>query len=164
MLVGAKSFGFQVMALNVVSFKNLHSTLVQNQRPLAKDSSFTFLSVTFPSCSGGWQREGKDTSVSHDEMGGVDVSPALRAMPARPAWWQTAFTGRASPFRRSGNNKMRSLGLQAVISSPCTFAFSGPCSSFSNSNIASIGYCLHKREIRAAEIASVSQTSQSFWG
>lgn len=59
---------------------------------------------------------------------------------------------------------MRSLGFQTVISSLCIFKFSGTCSSLSNSNVSSIRYCLNKCGVCTAEIAPVSQTSQSFWG
>lgn len=39
-VVGAESFGFQATARNLQSLVEIHSILIPNQRPLAKDSDF----------------------------------------------------------------------------------------------------------------------------
>lgn len=152
MLVGAESFGFQVMALNLVSFEHLRSALILTQRPLAKDSSFTFLPVTFPSCSGGWQRESRIAAGGTAEQ---------QCRPGPPGGKLLSLEAPLrSPALRT-TNAFSAIAARNLI--PRAFSrFQGPA--HPSSGIASIRYCLNKRGVRAAEIASASQTSQSFWG
>lgn len=112
---GSRKLWLSVTALNAVSLVAIHSTLIPNQRPLAKDSKISLPFRYLAHCSGGG-REGQGPA-------GVGMS-----------WAGAAARSSAGPARLVANccrwkclaqhvweQQMRSLGLQAVISSPCVF-------------------------------------------
>lgn len=151
---GSRKLWLSVTALNAVSLVAIHSTLIPNQRPLAKDSKISF-PFRYLAQLQRWGQRGAGSSGGRDELGGSRRPEQCR--PGPPGGKLLSLEMPRSARLGTTNALSGTAGCNLI-----PLRFQG--SSLSNSNIASIRYCPNKRGVRAAEIASVSQTPQSFWG
>lgn len=114
---GSRKLWLSVTALNVVSLVAIHSTLIPNQRPLAKDSKislpFRYLAQL--------QRWGQRGAGSSGDPVGMSWAGAAARSSAGPARLVANCCRWKCLAQHVWEQQMRSLGLQAVISSPCVF-------------------------------------------